>query len=65
MQFSLLLSANRKEEKMISRIWRGWIPPQNADKSAALLRERIFIGIQAVISAALELLNHSWALLCY
>src|SRR5215203_658162 len=30
---------------MISRIWRGWTTPENADKYEALLIEEIFIGI--------------------
>ncbi|MDO9412416.1 MAG: antibiotic biosynthesis monooxygenase [Pseudolabrys sp.] len=30
---------------MISRIWRGWTTPQNADAYEALLREEIFPGI--------------------
>ena len=46
MQFSLLLSADSKGEKMISRIWHGWTTHQNADKYEALLKEEIFIGIQ-------------------
>ena len=31
---------------MISRIWRGWTTPANADKYEALLRSEIFAGIQ-------------------
>ena len=31
---------------MISRIWHGWITPQNADIYEALLKEEIFVGIQ-------------------
>jgi heme-degrading monooxygenase HmoA len=31
---------------MISRIWHGWTPPDNADKYEALLKEEIFVGIQ-------------------
>ena len=31
---------------MISRIWRGWTTPGNADKYEALLKEEIFVGIQ-------------------
>ena len=32
---------------MIARIWHGWTTPQNADKYEALLKEEIFVGIQA------------------
>ena len=32
---------------MISRIWHGWATPGNADKYEALLKEEIFVGIQA------------------
>ena len=32
---------------MISRIWRGWTMPQNADAYEALLRNEIFPGILA------------------
>ena len=32
---------------MISRIWHGWTTPGNADKYEALLKEEIFVGIQA------------------
>ena len=32
---------------MISRIWRGWTAPQNADIYEALLRNEIFPGILA------------------
>ena len=32
---------------MISRIWRGWTPPQNADAYENLLRNEIFPGILA------------------
>lgn len=32
---------------MISRIWRGWTQPQNADKYETLLRDEIFPGIAA------------------
>lgn len=32
---------------MISRIWRGWTTPQNADAYEALLRDEIFPGIIA------------------
>lgn len=31
---------------MISRIWNGWTTPQNADNYEALLKEKIFVGIQ-------------------
>ena len=31
---------------MISRIWRGWTTPANADAYEALLKAEIFIGIQ-------------------
>lgn len=31
---------------MISRIWRGWTTPENADVYEALLKEEIFVGIQ-------------------
>jgi heme-degrading monooxygenase HmoA len=37
-------SANRKGG-MISRIWRGWTTPQNADAYEKLLRGEIFPGI--------------------
>jgi hypothetical protein len=30
---------------MISRIWRGWTTPQNADAYEALLKAEIFTGI--------------------
>lgn len=30
---------------MISRVWRGWTTPSNADAYEALLREEIFVGI--------------------
>jgi heme-degrading monooxygenase HmoA len=30
---------------MISRIWRGWTTPQNADAYESLLRAEIFTGI--------------------
>lgn len=30
---------------MISRIWRGWTTPANADAYERLLREEIFVGI--------------------
>jgi heme-degrading monooxygenase HmoA len=32
---------------MISRIWRGWTTPQNADGYEALLKAEIFTGIVA------------------
>lgn len=32
---------------MISRIWRGWTSPQNADAYEALLKAEIFTGIVA------------------
>jgi antibiotic biosynthesis monooxygenase (ABM) superfamily enzyme len=32
---------------MISRVWRGWTTPGNADAYEQLLREAIFPGIQA------------------
>ena len=32
---------------MISRIWRGWTTPQNADAYEALLKAEIFTGIVA------------------
>lgn len=32
---------------MISRIWRGWTRPENADTYETLLREEIFPGIAA------------------
>ena len=32
---------------MISRIWRGWTQPENADTYETLLREEIFPGIAA------------------
>ena len=32
---------------MISRIWRGWTQPENADAYETLLREEIFPGIAA------------------
>ena len=32
---------------MISRIWRGWTAPQNADAYETLLRNEIFPGILA------------------
>ena len=32
---------------MISRIWHGWTTPGKAGKYEALLREEIFVGIQA------------------
>jgi antibiotic biosynthesis monooxygenase (ABM) superfamily enzyme len=32
---------------MISRLWRGWTTPQNADAYEALLRTQIFPGILA------------------
>jgi heme-degrading monooxygenase HmoA len=32
---------------MISRIWRGWTAPQNADAYESLLRNEIFPGILA------------------
>ena len=31
---------------MISRIWRGWTTPANADTYEALLKEEIFVGIE-------------------
>ena len=31
---------------MISRIWRGWTTPANADTYEALLKSEIFVGIQ-------------------
>jgi len=31
---------------MISRIWRGWTTPGNADRYETLLKEEIFVGIQ-------------------
>jgi heme-degrading monooxygenase HmoA len=35
------------EDGMISRIWRGWTAPQNADAYESLLRGEIFPGILA------------------
>jgi hypothetical protein len=32
---------------MISRIWRGWTTPQNADAYEALLKAEVFTGIVA------------------
>jgi antibiotic biosynthesis monooxygenase (ABM) superfamily enzyme len=32
---------------MIARIWHGWTTPGNADTYEALLKEEIFVGIQA------------------
>lgn len=32
---------------MISRIWRGWTTPENADAYEALLRAEVFTGIIA------------------
>ncbi len=32
---------------MISRIWRGWTTPQNADTYEALLKAEVFTGIIA------------------
>jgi heme-degrading monooxygenase HmoA len=32
---------------MISRIWHGWTTPAHADAYEKLLREEIFLGIQA------------------
>jgi len=32
---------------MISRIWHGWTKPENADAYEALLKEEVFVGIQA------------------
>jgi heme-degrading monooxygenase HmoA len=32
---------------MISRIWHGWTTPGDADRYEALLKEEIFVGIQA------------------
>jgi antibiotic biosynthesis monooxygenase (ABM) superfamily enzyme len=32
---------------MVSRIWRGWTTPQNADAYEALLKAEIFTGIVA------------------
>lgn len=31
---------------MISRIWRGWTTPGNADRYETLLKAEIFVGIQ-------------------
>ena len=31
---------------MISRIWHGWTTLDNADKYEALLKEKIFVGIE-------------------
>jgi len=31
---------------MISRIWRGWMTPENADSYEELLKEEIFVGIE-------------------
>jgi heme-degrading monooxygenase HmoA len=36
----------RKEKKMISRIWHGWTTPGKADAYEKLLKEEIFVGIQ-------------------
>jgi antibiotic biosynthesis monooxygenase (ABM) superfamily enzyme len=41
-----IAAKNKKEQKMISRIWHGWTSPQNADIYEALLKEEIFVGIQ-------------------
>ncbi len=38
-------SKEKGEENMISRIWRGWTAPGNADKYEAMLKEEIFVGI--------------------
>ena len=32
---------------MICRIWHGWTTPANADAYEALLKEEIFVGIEA------------------
>lgn len=32
---------------MISRIWHGWTTPANADAYETLLKQEIFVGIQA------------------
>jgi heme-degrading monooxygenase HmoA len=36
-----------REGEMISRIWHGWTTPDNADAYETLLKEEIFVGIQA------------------
>jgi heme-degrading monooxygenase HmoA len=36
-----------EKRKMISRIWRGWTTPGNAEKHEALRKEEIFVGIQS------------------
>jgi hypothetical protein len=41
-----LLSLNRKERNMISRIWHGWTTPENADAYESLLRSEILPGIR-------------------